>query len=91
MNAKFTPVATSLNEKFDEINEALNEIREQTVALHPGQKEINQPFFNCWFLSVPQLLVLLDGVTDPAGFRAALWSCRHVVTGSSDFISTCRS
>lgn len=84
LNTKFSPVATSLNKKFDEINEALVEIREQVAALYPGEKEINQPFFNCWFLSVPQLLVLMDGVTDGASFKAALWNCRHVVTGSSD-------
>jgi Holliday junction resolvase-like predicted endonuclease len=84
LNASFTPVAATLKKKFDEINEALVEIRKQVAALYPGQRELKQPFFNCWFLSVPQLLVLLDGVTDGPGFRAALWSCRHVVTGSSD-------
>jgi hypothetical protein len=84
MNATFTPTEGNLTEKFDKINAALVEIREQVVALHSGQTQVNQPFFNCWFLSAPQLLVLLDGVTDSAGFRAALWSCRHVVTGSSD-------
>jgi hypothetical protein len=85
MNASFTPAAANLNKKFNEFNQSLVEIREQVAALYPGQKEINQPFFNCWFLSVSQLLILLDGVTDGASFRAALWSCRHVVTGSSDF------
>ncbi len=85
MAARFTPTVAGLRKKFDEINEALTSIHEQAIALHPGQDEIRQPFFNCWFLSVPQLLVLLDGVTDGAGFKAALWSCRHVVTGSSDF------
>jgi hypothetical protein len=85
MNAKFTPVDASLNKKFDDINEALIEIREQVTALHVGQKEVNQPFFHCWYLSVPQLLVLLDGVTDGASFKTALWSCRHIVTGTSDF------
>ncbi len=85
MNVSFTPVAANLNKKFNELNKSLAAIREQVAALYPGQMEINQPFFNCWFLSVPQMLVLLDGVTDGAGFRAALWSCRHIVTGSSDF------
>jgi len=84
MNARFTPVKASLNKKFNEINKALGEIREQVAALHSGEKVVNQPFFNCWFISVPQLLVLLDGVTDGAGFKTSLWSCRHVVTGSSD-------
>ena len=84
LNAKFTPVATSLSERFDEINEALREIREQVAVLFSDHQGPYQPFFNCWFLSVPQLLVFLDGVTDSAGFRTALWSCRHIATGSSD-------
>ncbi|MEB1940257.1 hypothetical protein VDR55_21805, partial [Xanthomonas campestris pv. campestris] len=84
MYATFTPTALNLQSKFAEINAALIEIRDQVVALYPGQNEINQPFFNCWFVSVPQLLVLLDGVTNAAGFKRALWSCRHFVTGSSD-------
>ena len=84
MNARFTPVTASLNKRFEEVDKALGDIRAQVAALHPGLTEVNQPFFNCWFLSVPQLLVLLDGVTDGAGFKAALWQCRHFVTGSSD-------
>lgn len=85
MNAKFTPVDPGLNKKFDDINKALVEIREQVAALYVGQKEVRQPFFHCWYLSVPQVLVLLDNVTDGASFKSALWSCRHIVTGSSDF------
>lgn len=84
MYATFTTTAKNLEKKFKQINDALGEIRDQVAALYPGQKEINQPFFNCWFLSVPQLLVLLDGVADADGFKSALWSCRHFTTGSSD-------
>ncbi|EQD50162.1 hypothetical protein B1B_11332 [mine drainage metagenome] len=84
MNVSFTAADARFEKKFKDINGALAEIREQVVALHPGEQVINQPFFNYWFISVPQLLVLLDGVTDVAGFKAALWSCRSVVTGSSD-------
>lgn len=82
--ATFTPIDTKLNKKFAELNEALAEVHKQVVTLYPNQDEIRQPFFNCWFLSMPLLLTLLDGVTDAAGFKIALWSCRHMVTGSSD-------
>lgn len=84
MNAKFTTSAQKLNKKFDKINGVLDDIRKQIAALYPGQADINQPFFNCWFISVPCLLILLDGVTDVDDFKASLWSCRHIVTGSSD-------
>ena len=53
--------------------------------MHAGKAEVRQPFFNCWFMSIPQLLVLLDDVTDAQTFRDALWSYRHIVTGTSDF------
>lgn len=42
-------------------------------------------FFNCWFLSLPQLLILLDGVDGPAGLKSALWQTRAVATGTNDF------
>jgi hypothetical protein len=84
MNVKFTPTDPRLSRKFDEINDALVEIRDQVAVLHPDETVVKQPFFHCWFLSVPQLLIFLDGVTDSAGFKAALWKCRHIVTGSSD-------
>ena len=48
------------------------------------------PFFNCWFLSLGHLLVLLDDV-EPANanesFKKALFSTRHVTTGCLDFAS----
>ncbi len=42
-------------------------------------------FFNSWFLSIPQLLVLLDGVKTAQDFQSELWRVRHVETGSGDF------
>lgn len=87
MNLTFRPANETFGKKFDEINNALTEIREQIAKFFIGDEEVVQPFFNCWFISVPQLLVLLDGVTGGANFKTSLWSCRHVITGSSDFYS----
>lgn len=70
--------------RFKAINDALQEIRKQYSATHAGKVEVHQPFFNCWFMSIPQFLILLDEVTDAETFRSALWSCRHIVTGTSD-------
>lgn len=72
---------------MSKLNEALTEIREQLIELNSGLKETGQSFFNCWFISVPQLLVLLDGVTDSASFKDELWRCRHFATGNFDFYS----
>jgi len=84
MGVSFTVVDTSLRGRFEELNGSLGEIGRQIGALHPGQSEFRQPFFHCWFLSVPQLLIFLDDVTDAATFKAALWKCRHLTTDSGD-------
>jgi hypothetical protein len=59
-------------------------MREQVMIPNQGDTA-RKPFFNCWFLSVPQLLLLLDGVSDGSAFKTVLWSTRHIVTGNSDF------
>ena len=84
LNVIFTPTDTTLNKDFDDINRALVRVRDQISELYKNQVTIRQPFFNCWFLSVPQILVMLDGVTNDAAFKAELWSFRHLVTDSSD-------
>jgi hypothetical protein len=63
----------------------LAELRAQLNELAHGAPTVSQPFFHCWFLSVPQLLVLLDDVQGEEDFRKALWDTRHFTTGSSDF------
>ena len=85
LHAGFTVNDPSLQKQFSEFNALLAELRGQVAALYPGGTEVNQPFFHCWFLSVPQLLVLLDAVDGPEQFRQALWKTRHLATGSSDF------
>jgi hypothetical protein len=70
--------------KFKTINAALGEIREQYGAAHGSKAEVINPFFNCWFMSIPQLLIMLDEVSDAETFRTTVWSYRHMVTGTSD-------
>lgn len=84
LNLNFGARDPLYEKKFRLINDALEEIRDQYNATYERDAEIRQPFFNCWFLSIPQLLVILDGVTDVKSFRDALWICRHITTGTSD-------
>lgn len=85
LNRNFHPRDESLSTKFNKINNSLREITEQVILKYPGQKQVEQPFFNCWFISIPQLLVLMDGVTDASSFRDALGICRNVTMGVCDF------
>jgi hypothetical protein len=78
----------AMQPKLEELNELIVAIRKQTVRLAelvPEAKE--HPFFNCWFLSVGQLLVLLDEVSSAETFKTELWRCRHLSTSSLDWYS----
>jgi len=85
MSASFGVSDPALQSGFAKFNALLGELREQLKILHPNEANLGQPFFHCWFLSVPQLLVLLDDVRGAEAFKEALWKTRHVVTGSADF------
>jgi hypothetical protein len=85
LNAVFGINEPTLKSGFNELNKSLEALREQIRELYRNQPAINQPFFHCWFLSVPQLLILLDGVEGAEAFRRELWRTRHIVTGSSNF------
>lgn len=84
LNVNFGSHDPAYAKRFRAINDALQEIRNQYNLAHEGEAEVRLPFFNCWFMSISQLLVILDEVTDADSFRKALWSCRHVTTGTSD-------
>ena len=84
LNANFGSSNPAYDTKFKKLNAGLEEIREQYKTAHAGKAKIINPFFNCWFISIPQLLIILDEVSDPKTFRATLWSYRHMVTGTSD-------
>jgi len=85
MRVNFGVNDPSLRKAFMVFNELLDQLRKQIGRLHPGAATLDQPFFHCWFLSVPQILVLLDGIQGTEMFKEALWKTRHIVTGSCDF------
>ncbi|MGV0954759.1 MAG: hypothetical protein ACOYBR_10635 [Fluviibacter sp.] len=84
LNVNFGSSDPAYAKRFKAINDALQDIREQYNIAYAGETEVNQPFFNCWFMSIPQLLILLDEVHNGESFKDALWKCRHIVTGTSD-------
>lgn len=76
-----------LQGKFDDLNESIESIVKQEVTLSDFRSDNHnrQPFFNCWFLSLPQLLVLLDDVHTSDDFKEQLWRTRSITHGSQDF------
>ena len=69
-----------VNEKVEE----LKRLNEQLYTLQ-GKPERWQPFFGCWFLSVPQFLLMLDDVKGAEGFAQELQRTRSFTLGSHDF------
>lgn len=85
MNATFTDATSEYDNKFKSLNLHLADIHDQVNEIYSNPSDVNHPFFNCWYLSLPQVLILLDHVASSDDFRNALWKVRHLSTGSSDF------
>ena len=84
--SKFRVTPAELQTKLDELTTLGAELLDQYTRIAAlDQSRHEQPFFNCWFLSVPQILVVLDGVDSADGFWARIRSVRHVTTGRLDF------
>ncbi|MEH2117441.1 hypothetical protein [Nostoc sp.] len=72
--------------KVEKLNKKLNDFKLQfneLVQLDPTRAK--NPFYNCWFLSVPQLLILLDNVNSSDDLKRELWRTRSITTSSLDF------
>lgn len=86
LSVEYSATDPSLDMKFSRINKQLDELRAQTSELQAliGAEDAVR-FFNCWFLSLPQFLVLLDDVKSPADLKNALQNTRHISMGTLDF------
>lgn len=72
--------------KFDDLKVECERLLQQTSELASFDSRLGQdPFYWCGFLSVPQLLILLDDVCDPESFERALSVTRHMSFGTLDF------
>ncbi|MCP9760076.1 hypothetical protein EGI20_12245 [Aquitalea sp. S1-19] len=80
-----TPEDMELDKKLKALNQKLDKLRQQLEELPTGPLHPAPRLEHCWFLSVPQLLVLLDEVTDAESFWTALKQTRSYTTGVRDF------
>lgn len=69
----------TLNKKLDVLSEQCQELS----GLDARRKE--HPFFHCWFLGVPHVLIMLDQVGSNDDFATVLFRTRHVSTGTLDW------
>ncbi len=80
-----TPEDQKLDNKLKALDQKLDEIRKQREKLPTNPHHPAPKLEHCWFLSVPQLLVLLDEVSDAESFWQALSQTRHETSGTGDY------
>jgi len=73
-------------EAFKKIQKKSTKWRIQAAELSAIDKGFdNFPFFNCWFLSIPQLLMVLEHCRNNEEFYEVLHSTRHITSSSNNF------
>lgn len=87
LSSKFTPADLCLQPQFDILNKKCQDLQKQTNELYAlgAWRNPHTPHFNCWFLSIPQFLVLLDDVKSNDDLKKELWETRHISMSSLDF------
>ncbi|OIR00465.1 hypothetical protein GALL_175300 [mine drainage metagenome] len=73
-----------LKQGINSLNRAAADWKEQSKLLY-GAEMINNPFMHCWFLSVPQLQLILEGVDGPEALGNAMRVNRHLIMNTQDF------
>lgn len=87
MRLMFSTDDLDCKKKIEQINRDMDELRNINNRLWvlEGCPDVWRPFNRSWFLSVPQILILLDGVTDADKFEVELRRTRQMTTGHKDF------
>ncbi len=77
---------TECSDRINEINRKARKLNKQFEELKQLNTASGNNFFiNCWFLSVPQLLIVLDDVKSNETFQQALFKTRHLSYKTLDF------
>ncbi len=71
--------------EFDSMNKSIKKLTLHAEDWISLEKQNCDPFFNTWFLSVPQLLVILDGVNSSSEFFQNLYSVRNITYQTYNF------
>lgn len=73
-------------EDFKELKEKTDKLKKQSKVLAKYDDiYIKFPFFNCWFFSLPQLLILIDDSSDNESFVYQMKKIKHIRFMSLDF------
>lgn len=84
--SQFSHPDPKMNTKMQDLNvktTKLGDLYDEWLQETGGSPNIH--FFNCWFLSVPQILLLLDGVSTDREFKDNLLRTKHMTMKTLDF------
>ena len=84
-SAKFHTTDPALQASLDPLNKSIDELNKQVSLIAGLGVDVRHPVFHCWFLSLQQLMIVMDGVNGSEEFKTSLWSTRHMTSGSHDF------
>jgi hypothetical protein len=87
VSIKYHAVDPKNDHEIVKVNKKLEELKNNYLELYKqaGSPQNPRMFFNCWFLSVPQFLILLDDVSDKVSLNRVLSRSRHITYGTNDF------
>ncbi|MEG5061015.1 hypothetical protein QUB60_24750 [Microcoleus sp. A2-C5] len=82
------PDSANAKEVIDksEINKTLPKFlkqHEDLKSLNPRQEQF--PFYDCWFLSLPQFLILIDDLSEKKSIKKLLHTTKYISTTSLNF------
>ncbi len=82
------PDSANAKEVIDksEINKTLPKFlkqHEDLKSLNPRQEQF--PFYDCWFLSLPQFLILIDDLSEEKSIKELLHTTKYISTTSLNF------
>lgn len=87
-NIEATNLTTEQSNALNESQNLLTMLQAQMIELALVKEASNQPFFDCHFLGIPQLLFLLNGTRSADEFYANLGTIKHTVTRTLDMYHT---
>jgi hypothetical protein len=83
LTAKFGAFDQAHQPKFDSLNKKLRELAR--ISNHLAPIYPNSLFFNVGFMSISQVLILLQNTKSVEDFKSALWNTRYLASATMDF------
>ena len=86
LNGELKSEDDTIAKKVDKINELIDQFKNNfsdLINLNPEYE--SKPFFNCYYLSLPQLLIILDQVNSGEDLRNEICKLRSVSFSTMDF------